>query len=274
MPDGPDRPWYEAAFGAHYPVLYRHRDEAEAQRCLELLPQLAPLVPADRAAPRTVLDLGCGDGRHLQWLAAAGQPAIGLDLSPQLLALAAARRGLDAPLVRADMRNLPFVGGSFGAVLSLFTAFGYFGAPAANAGPVGEVGRVLTGGGHWFLDYFDGDRILTELGDGHAVVRERELEPLRVRESRRYAAVTRQVVKLVELEPLPGHEPAAAAAGVGPAGLRYTERVAVFTIAELDELAGGAGLVRVAAAGGYNGEALGAGPRWVLVYRKEGGRGR
>ncbi len=33
-------PWYASAFGAHYPLLYRHRDETEARRCLQLLRQL------------------------------------------------------------------------------------------------------------------------------------------------------------------------------------------------------------------------------------------
>jgi len=70
-------PWYEAAFGAHYPLLYRHRDLAEAQRCLELLPSLAPLTN-DGAG--IILDLGCGDGRHTAWLDQSGVDVVGLDL--------------------------------------------------------------------------------------------------------------------------------------------------------------------------------------------------
>lgn len=257
--------WYQAAFGAHYPLLYQHRDEAEAKRCLELLPRLAPLAD-NSGAP--ILDLGCGDGRHLAWLKAAGQAAIGLDLSPHLLASAGQREPV-SPLVQGDMQHLPFAGASLASVLSLFTAFGYFGPPAANAGPVREIARVLRRGGHWFLDYFDGDRVLAELGDGQPRTRERELDCLRIKEVRRYHADRSQVCKEVELRALPGRQKQASGYGIGPDGLFYTEQVAVFRLAELDELTAAEGLVRVAAAGGYEGQPLGEGTRWILVYGKE-----
>ena len=259
-------PWYQAAFGAHYPLLYSHRDEAEARLCLALLARLAPMDSA--AGP--ILDLGCGDGRHLQWLAAEDLPVMGLDLSAHLLARAAEYLMAEkVPLIRGDMRSLPVVGDCFGTVLSLFTAFGYFGTPAENTRPVAEVARVLRPGGHWFLDYFDGQKVLAELGDGQSHQRERELDCLFIRETRRYQSQTRQVVKDVLLTALPGCETEAAKCGVGEQGLAYTEQVAVFTIAELDEMARAQGMVRVAAAGDYNGTPLGEGSRWILVYRKE-----
>ena len=76
-------PWYETAFAAHYPLLYQHRDEAEARHCVDLLPRLAPLGEG------TILDLGCGGGRHLELIAARGGRAVGLDLSADLLRLSA-----------------------------------------------------------------------------------------------------------------------------------------------------------------------------------------
>ncbi|MCB1185166.1 class I SAM-dependent methyltransferase [bacterium] len=261
MTDPAGGPWFATAFGAHYPLLYRHRDADEAARAVALLPTLAPLH-------EPILDLGCGDGRHLALLAPQRR-TLGLDLSPHLLAAATARPdGAPAPLVRGDMRCLPLAAGSCGTVLSLFTAFGYFGPPAAHAAVVAGIARVLAPGGHWFLDYFDGEAVQAELGDGAPHGRERELGPVRVVEVRRYVAATRQVVKDVRLEARPGHEDAARAWGVGPAGLAYAEEVAVFTRAELDDLARAAGLAPAAAAGDYDGRPLGAGSRWILVYRQ------
>jgi SAM-dependent methyltransferase len=253
-------PWYRAAFGAFYPVLYAHRDAAEARKCLELLPRLAPLA-AGKAT--MILDLGCGDGRHLEPAAAGAAPVVGLDLSADLLRAARARTA-DLPLVRADMRGLPFAPGRFGAVLSLFTAFGYFG-PAGDGRVVAEVARVLAPGGHWFLDYLDAHRVRAELAAG-PLQRTRRAGPLAVRETRRLEGGT--VAKAVRLEAVPGHEAEAAMLGVGAAGVEYTERVALYALAELDGLAAAGGLQRVAAAGDYAGAPLGTGPRWLLAYRK------
>lgn len=262
--------WYRTAFGAFYPVLYAHRNDEEAKRCLALLPRLAPLVDR-RALP--VLDLGCGDGRHLSYLSRSGIATVGLDLSRPLLA-AAARREPTSNLVRGDMRMLPCRDRAFGAVLSLFTAFGYFGRGGTGAAGDGDgavaagIGRVLADGGHWFLDYLDADRVRGELAGG-SPERCREAGPLAVSETRSLNADGLAVVKEVRLTALPGHEAEAAAVGVGPGGLAYREEVALYAPDELDGLAGGGGMRRVAAAGGYRGEPLGAGSRSLLVYRKD-----
>ncbi|MEN8007468.1 MAG: class I SAM-dependent methyltransferase [Candidatus Krumholzibacteriota bacterium] len=259
--------WFKAAFGAHYPLLYQHRDAAEAGRCIAMLQGLAPFT---RRPGDLVLDLGCGDGRHLELLFRLGIAAVGLDLSVHLLDRARAREGGSSryPLVRGDMRHLPLADDSFVSVLSLFTAFGYFGTPADNKAPVQEVARVLKQGGRWYLDYFDGDRVLAELGSGSRKERERELGPLTVREIRRYEADRSLVAKEVHLRPRSGKQEEALALGVPSQGLEYTEQVAVFTLPELDDMAAGQGLHRVAAAGGYEGQVLGEGTRWILVYQK------
>ncbi len=255
-------PWYSTAFGAHYPALYAHRDEGEARQCLALLRGGGVLVPP-------MLDMGCGDGRHL---AALGPEAVGLDYSGHLLA-AARRRHRSAPLVRGDMRCLPLGAASFSTVLSLFTAFGYFADDAQNALPVAEAARVLRPGGHWCLDFLDGDRLRTELGDGRPHERERTAGPLAVREVRRYDSNLATVSKTVALCALPGQARAAAELGVGPGGLGYTEQVRVFTLSEIDAMARSAGLERVQAWGGYDGCPLGDGDRWLLVFRRTGGDG-
>lgn len=259
-------PWYEVAFGAHYPRLYAHRDEAEAQRAVAALLRLAPLGPGP------VLDLGCGAGRHARALAAAAAPVIGLDLSAPLLAAAAAG-GSPARLVRADMRAVPLRRGCVTAVVSLFTSFGYFGPPAAHAGVVAEVARVLVPGGHWFLDYLDPEAARRELSPGEAVACREVDGVLRARECRRLAGDA--VAKRVELTPLPGHEAAAAALGVPAGGLAYTEEVTLFSLAELDALTAPHGLRRVAAAGGYAGQPLGGAgaDRWLLAFRRADGPG-
>jgi SAM-dependent methyltransferase len=259
--------WYERAFGAHYRLLYQHRDEAEARRCLAALEQLVPDYPGP------VLDLGCGDGRHLALVARTGRIVYGLDLSPALLAEARGRMrdaGLPGRLVRANMESLPWSQAAFGSVLSLFTAFGYFGPLAAHATLLGEIARVLRPGGFWILDYLNCRAVRRELAAGPEPARHRSVGPLDVRERRRLAGDPPRVVKEVEVRPLPGQGMAAAMWGIPASGICYAEEVALFSLPEVDDLAADHRLRRVAAAGDYDGGplAVDSSPRWLLVFRK------
>lgn len=277
-------PWYTTAFGAHYRLLYAHRDRAEARRCVALLPSLAPLDLPGPGGIMPILDLGCGDGRHLAALGGSAGLVVGLDLSRPLLAAAKdtvrglADRGTlpqgtllqgTLPLVCGDMLRLPLRQESCGAVLSLFTAFGYLGDLPANAPVVGEIARVLATGGHWFLDYLDCDRVRRDLQGTAPDTRQRTAGPLQVQETRSLAGAGTVVVKDVRITPGAGQTSVAVNWGVPAAGLAYREQVALFTLDELDLLAGARGLRRVAGAGDYGGSPLGSADRWLLVFRKE-----
>ncbi len=93
-----------------------------------------------------VLEVGFGPGHLLQDLASAGYRAIGLELSPAMLRLAARRlrrERHDVAFCRGDARALPFVGSAFDAVVVTFpTPFIY--DPAWLA----QLRRVLRGAGN------------------------------------------------------------------------------------------------------------------------------
>jgi SAM-dependent methyltransferase len=258
--------WFEVAFGPLYPLIYGHRDQAEARRCLHLLQSLLPLGPS--AHP--VLDLGCGDGRHLELLKASGIHAVGLDLSGTLLELGK-KRNSDLMLVRGDMRHLCFPANSLASVLSLFTAFGYFGPLETNAPVVSEISRVLLPGGHWVLDYFNCDRVIDELGSGDTFPRERNVGSFSILETRRYCPQEKLVFKDVLVKALPSAKGDPETLLIPENGLRYTEQVAVFSLEEMDTLALAHGFQRTASSGSYTGTTLDQGDRWILVYRKDGG---
>lgn len=177
--DEADR-WWERAFGPAYLSVYHHRDDRLARDETEAL------LPRLRAAPGPVLDACCGSGRHLGQLRAAGLTAVGFDLSAHLLGHAAQRRGCAGSVARCDMRAPSFAGG-FGAVVLLFTAFGYF-DDNGNASTFAGLARLVAPGGWMLLDLPDPVRLRAALvpateracPSGHAVSERRRLDGERV----------------------------------------------------------------------------------------------
>jgi len=110
-----------------------------------------------------VLDLCCGTGRHSIALRERGWNVIGMDLSRNLLTIAKLkieRAEVKMPLVRADMRFLPFRDRVFKAVINMFTSFGYLPSESEDAISLLEVNRTLRGGGKFLLDLANRDHIV------------------------------------------------------------------------------------------------------------------
>lgn len=100
---------------------------------------VADLLPLLGDGP--VLELGCGNGKLLRPLLAAGVDAIGLDVAFHALR----RLSAGTPRVLADAATLPFQDGAFTAVLDVHCT-GHLGA-AGRAAAAREAARVLRPGG-------------------------------------------------------------------------------------------------------------------------------
>jgi len=111
----------------------------------------------------SVLDLGCGTGRHLTALARNGHPCTGVDLSWPMLEIARAKaaaavgeiRDASAPLPRLLQANLraplPFQDGSFDNAICMFSTLGLIPSTAERLAFVKEVRRVIRPGGSFIL---------------------------------------------------------------------------------------------------------------------------
>jgi Methylase involved in ubiquinone/menaquinone biosynthesis len=169
--------WYREWFGEDYLDLYAHRDEAEARRQATFFKTQIGTVRG------TILDLACGTGRHIAEFRELGYHVTGCDLSYVMMRTGVNQHGT-MPLVMADMRELPFRGGSFRALVNFFTSFGYFATEEDNRRVVDEMARVLKKGGPFLFDYLNVHREITKLVereermmDGQAVQIERWFDP-------------------------------------------------------------------------------------------------
>jgi SAM-dependent methyltransferase len=134
-------PWWRDYFGDMYGDLY----EGVLAPRLETEAELATLRRLAAGAAGPLLDLGCGHGRHLRPMRAAGARVVGIDAAAALL------RRAGGCVARGDMRRLPFRDGVFAGAWALFNTFGYF-DDDGNLAVLRELRRVLAPGGWLLMD--------------------------------------------------------------------------------------------------------------------------
>ncbi|TYP91686.1 Methyltransferase domain-containing protein [Fodinibius salinus] len=149
--------WFEEWFDSPlYEKLYANRDVQEAAQLVALLENSLPLEECS-----SILDLGCGRGRHAITLNQKGYSVTGIDLSKQAIATARQKaKELELSDIRfevRDMRNpLPE---KFDAIVNLFTTFGYFESDDENAVVLESVQQMLDPGGIFVLDYMNAQHV-------------------------------------------------------------------------------------------------------------------
>src|SRR5690606_36720733 len=116
--------WYTEWFEREeYEIVYRQRDDREAETVIDLLERTVQPQKGD-----DILDLACGRARHARIFAQDGYRVRGMDLTSRAVCQArgmARRKGLDSRFEQADMRE-PFCVACYDGVVNLFMAFGNF----------------------------------------------------------------------------------------------------------------------------------------------------
>lgn len=246
-PSGPkiDSDWFKLSFGELYPVIYAHRSVESAEPESRFAAEQLGIGPHSR-----VLDLCCGNGRHLVHLRSHTDNIIGLDYSDELLRMA--RELVDTQLIRADMRAIP-IRGRLDAVVNFFTSFGYFEDPAENLAVVHGVSEALKPGGRFMIDYINPDHARDSLVPDS----EREQDGYIIHEKRWISDANNRLNKTTTLEK------------DGRICAELGESVQLFSHDELVELLRSKSLVTENVFGDADGSAFdSSSPRMILVGAK------
>ncbi|MBQ1097273.1 class I SAM-dependent methyltransferase [Streptomyces sp. b94] len=100
-----------------YCALYDYAEHAEL---------IGDLARQHVDSPKTLLDVGCGTGEHLRYLAKQFS-VTGVDLSESMVRVARRKLG-DVAVHQADMRDFD-LGRTFDVVCSMYSSVGYLGGP-------------------------------------------------------------------------------------------------------------------------------------------------
>ncbi|MBS0626542.1 MAG: class I SAM-dependent methyltransferase [Verrucomicrobia bacterium] len=126
------------------PEAWADLSEPHNRPLFEAVLDAAALGPSKR-----LLDIGCGTGMLLQLALARGGVPCGIDVTPELLAIARERLP-EADLREGDMESLPWADDSFDVVTGV-NAFQFAGDPGQA---LSEAARVLRPGGHLVASLF------------------------------------------------------------------------------------------------------------------------
>jgi ubiquinone/menaquinone biosynthesis C-methylase UbiE len=151
------RGWYDEAFAEHYGSITPLDSELSAELDAAFIRKTAEL-----GAGQTLLDVGCGDGRHCFALANFGLMVSGLDCSlAQLVRASQRNESMEAgvTLLQGDMRCLPR-DRQYDVVTCLGSTLGYFESEDQNRQSLQEMVDVLRPGGKLVLHVFNRDYLV------------------------------------------------------------------------------------------------------------------
>jgi SAM-dependent methyltransferase len=153
------------AYARYYDLLYRDKDYCGEAAYLD------GLIRSQLPGARSLLDLGCGTGRHALLLAGRGYRVAGVDASREMLEIAEAQGGAAAAFHQGDIRTVR-LGESFDVVLSMFHVMCYQSSNADLAAAFATVREHLRPGGIFIFDFWYGPAVLSD----PPVVRVKRLE--------------------------------------------------------------------------------------------------
>jgi SAM-dependent methyltransferase len=153
------RHWSEAVFQEHYLATLPEDWKEQAEADVDFISSVLELEDG-----ATILDVGCGNGRHVFAFADHGYDATGIDNSLAMLLAAGAnneKREVASNFLHADMRELP-KDVQYDAVVCLGSTYGYF-EDEVNRQVLKDFREILKPGGKLVIQVFNRDYLSARL---------------------------------------------------------------------------------------------------------------
>ena len=145
-------------YAEYYNAFYRDKDyQKEAETVSDLLKKYGN-------NPRSIINFGCGTGRHDVELAKLGYRCVGIDLSEQMIEIArenAEKKGLDIEFSVSDIRDYKSER-KYEAVISLFHVISYQSTNEDVLAAFRTARNMLEKGGVLLFDSWFGPGVLSE----------------------------------------------------------------------------------------------------------------
>lgn len=152
---------YANPYAAHYDALHQDRDLSAACARIRALLEFTP-----PAAPRRLLDFGCGTGAHALLLAGADLEVVGVDPAADMIEQARRKLRPGGPPVEFVTGSSPEVlrrcrAGAFHGVISLFNVFNCMASAAEMQGHLFNLRALTMAGGRMLVELWHGDAVLS-----------------------------------------------------------------------------------------------------------------
>ena len=142
--------WFNSKY---YHILYKSRNKNEANDFIKNI-----ISNLSLNSNETVLDLGCGNGRHSISLSNHFKLVDGIDISSENITLAKKNKIENLKFFISDMRNFD-TKTKYGYIFNLFTSFGYFKKNEDNINVLKRCNNHLKKDGLLFIDFLNSEKI-------------------------------------------------------------------------------------------------------------------
>ena len=146
--------WFDSPY---YHILYKNRDEKEAQVFINNLIEKLQLKKSSK-----LIDIACGKGRHATYFNKKEMTVIGIDLSPKSIAYAKQNENNNLHFFVHDMREV-YKENHFDIATNLFTSFGYFKNKDDEQKAINAMARNLKSDGILIIDFMNIKKVIPNL---------------------------------------------------------------------------------------------------------------